>query len=76
MSKSEILAELPKLGPEDRREIFERIGELEDYDLLHGGKPTAEEKAMLDREFEDFQTNPKAGSSWDEVQSRIRKSRS
>jgi len=76
MSKSEILAELPKLGPEDRREIFERIGELEDYDLLHGGKPTAEEKAMLDREFEDFQKNPKAGSSWDEVQSRIRKSRS
>jgi hypothetical protein len=30
MSKMEIMAELPKLGTEDHREIFERIGELEE----------------------------------------------
>ena len=50
MSKVEILAELSNLKLEDRREIFERIGELEDHDLLHGGEPMAEEKALLDRE--------------------------
>ena len=70
MSKMEILAELPKLGTEDRREIFERIGELEEYDLLHGGKPTAVEKALLDRELEDFRKNPEAGLTWNEVVAR------
>jgi hypothetical protein len=73
MSKMEILAELPKLDLTDRREIFERIGELEEYDLLHGGKPTAEEKTLLDREVEEFQKNPEAGSTWNEVEARIRK---
>jgi len=29
MSKAEILNELPRLGLRERREIFERIGELE-----------------------------------------------
>jgi hypothetical protein len=74
MSKMEILAALPKLAWEERREIFERIGELEEHDLLEGGVPTAGEKTLLDRESEEFQQNPDAGSSWDEVQSRIRKS--
>lgn len=67
------MAELPKLGTADRREIFERIGELEEYDLLQGGKPTAEEKALLDRELEEYRKNPEAGSTWNEVEARIRK---
>ena len=47
MSKAEILAELPKLGLEDRREIFERICEMEESDLLKGGRPSAEEKQLV-----------------------------
>lgn len=74
MSKMEILAELPRLGLEDRREIFERIGELEEGELLNGGNPTAEEKALLDRELEEYRQNPEAGSTWKEVEARIRKS--
>ena len=73
MSKSEILAELPKLGVEDRREILDRISEMEERDLLNGGA-TPEEKALLDRELEEYQRNPEAGSSWNEVEARIRKS--
>ena len=74
MSKLEILAELPRLGLADRREIFERIGELEERELLNGGKPTTEEKALLDRELEEYRQNPEAGSTWKEVEARIRKS--
>ncbi len=74
MSKKEILAELPKMAPEDRREIFERITELEEYELLHGSKPLAEEQALLDRELEEYRHNPEAGSTWNEVEVRIRKS--
>lgn len=73
MSKTEILAELPKLGAEDRREILDRICEMEERDLLNGGA-TPEEKALLDRELEEYRRNPEAGSSWNEVEARIRKS--
>lgn len=75
MSKSEILEELPKLKADERREIFERICEMEELALLNGSEPSAEEKAMLDRELEEYRANPQVGSSWDEVEARLRKSR-
>ncbi len=68
----EILAELPRLELADRREIFDRICEIEERDLLNGGA-TDEEKALLDRELEDYRRNPEAGSSWNEVEARLRK---
>jgi putative addiction module component (TIGR02574 family) len=73
MSKAEILRELPRLPLGERREIFERIVELEDQDLLKGGVPNPEEKALLDRELEEYQRSPDAGSSWEEVKDRVRK---
>jgi hypothetical protein len=73
MSKAEILQELPRLGLQERREIFERIGELEEQDLLKGGQPSAADKALLDRELEEYQRNPEAGSIWEEVEAALRK---
>ena len=73
MSKMEILAELPKLKLADRREIFDRICEMEERDLITGGA-TDEEKVLLYRELAEYRQNPEAGSSWDEVEARIRKS--
>jgi hypothetical protein len=72
MSKMEILAELPKLDVAARREIFDRICEMEERDLLNG-TATPAEKALLDQELEEFRTNPDAGSTLDEVEARIRK---
>ena len=72
MSKSAILDELPKLGPADRREILERICEIEEADLLRGAAIDSDEKAMLDHEFEEYQANPKVGSDWKEVEPRLR----
>ena len=73
MSKAEILHGLPKLGLQERREIFERIGELDDQDLLKGGEPTAADKALLDRVLEEDRKHPEAGSTWPEVESRLHK---
>ncbi len=73
MSKADILQELPKLAPTDRREILDRIWELEERDMLQSSQPSPEEKALLDRELEDYRLNPHAGSKWEEVESRIRK---
>ena len=47
MSEAEILKALPGLGLGERREIFERIGEMEEQDLLKGGEPIAKEKAPV-----------------------------
>jgi hypothetical protein len=71
MSKSEILQELPKLKTEERREIFDRICEMEEMELLNGKGPSSEEKALLDRELEEYRKNPDAGSSWAEVEARL-----
>jgi len=72
MSKAEILAELPKLQLADRREIFERICDLEDRELVNGSQPDAAEKALLDRELAKYHQNPEAGSTWPEVEARLR----
>jgi hypothetical protein len=72
MSKSDILGELPNLGRGDRREILERIWEMEEADLLRGFQPDASERALLDNELREYQANPTAGSEWKEVESRLR----
>jgi hypothetical protein len=72
MSKSDILGELPKLGRGDRREILERIWEMEEADLLTGARPDADEKALLDQELEEYQASPDAGAEWKEVLPRLR----
>ena len=68
-----MLAELPKLDLADRREIFDRICEIEEQDLLGGNGATVEEKALLDRELEAYRQNPEAGSGWNEVEARLRR---
>jgi len=72
MTKSAILEELPKLGHGDRRELVERIWVMEETDLLRGAPLDADEKSMLDREFDEFQVNPKAGAEWKEIEPRLR----
>jgi len=73
MSKTEILAELPKLGAVELREIRERIWQLEEEELLSGRvKPSEKEKALLDAELEDYARDRNAGSSWAEAESRLR----
>ena len=71
MSKADILAELPKLTADDRGEILDQLWSLEEQEALRRG-PSAQEKALLDAELADYAANPDAGSSWAEVQARLR----
>jgi putative addiction module component (TIGR02574 family) len=72
MSKAEILEEFAKLTPAERSELWDALWTLEERDLLGVGTPTAEEKGVLDQEMEDYKKNPQAGSSWSEVEARLR----
>ena len=72
MSKSEILLELPRLPATDRREIMDRLWDLEEWDVLHLGEPSAEEKALLDEALDAYARSPGAGRPWREVLADIR----
>jgi len=69
----EILAELPKLTKAERSEILVKLAELDDNGWLDAGEPLNEaEKAVLDARLAAYDEDSEAGSSWEEVESRIR----
>jgi putative addiction module component (TIGR02574 family) len=73
MSKVEILQELPKLTPEERKEIRLKLAELDDAQWLDDDDPLTEpEKALLEARLAAYEKDPDAGSSWEEVEARIR----
>jgi putative addiction module component (TIGR02574 family) len=67
VSKEQLIAELEKLSPEERQEIFEAFWPR-DFDL---SEPTEDEKALLDRELEDYRKNPTDVVPWEEVKARF-----
>jgi hypothetical protein len=75
MSKAEILAELPGLKAEERTQVFERLCELQERDLLHGHGPTPEEKQLLDRALAEFECDGQPGEPWRDVLHRLQSSR-
>jgi hypothetical protein len=46
MSKAEILAGLSKLAPEERTQVFQKLCELQEQDILRGAGPTDSEKKI------------------------------
>jgi hypothetical protein len=75
MSKSQILEELPKLTVSDRSQLFARLAELHEADLLEGGAPAPAERQALDEAFADFERDPGPGEPWRDVFRQIRESR-
>ena len=68
MSKAEILAELPKLTPEDRSDILSRP-----WQMKEAAGPTAREKRLLNEAQAAYDANLDAGSPWSEVEARLRR---
>lgn len=68
MSKAEILAQLPKLSPQERGEILEQLWQMEE-----ASGPTPREKALLDEAQASYDTNPGAVTPWSEVEARLRR---
>jgi hypothetical protein len=73
MSKAEILAELPKLKPEDRDQVFQKLCELQDADLVSGIGSTDEERRLLDKALEEYECDRDPGIPWRQALSQIRK---
>lgn len=67
MSTAEILAQLPKLSAADRRQVYERLCELQEQDLLRGTGPSAEERRLLDDALAAYEKDGDRGRPWREV---------
>lgn len=67
MSTADIIAKLSYLDADERRQILERLLELEEQDLLNGIDPTREEKALLDHAVAEFERDGNIGTPWREV---------
>jgi len=72
MTKTEILAELPKLTPAELAEVQAKLDELTGDGWLDDGRLSPEHKAALQAELAEHEKDPDAGSSWEEVQARLR----
>ena len=73
MSKVEILEALPKLTKTERDEIRLKLTEIDGDSWLDEEEPLSEkEKALLDSRLAAYLKNPDEGSSWEEVENRIR----
>jgi len=71
MSKTEIIAELPHLSPEDRAEVQAKLDELAGESWQDRGELSDADKSVLDAALGEYQKSPDAGSSWDQVKARI-----
>jgi len=71
VSKADILAELPKLSPEDRAEIQIKLDELAGGGWLDAGELTDEEKRLIESRLDQCDRNPSAFVPWAEAKCRI-----
>ena len=71
MSKAEILAELPKLSPEDLAEIQAKLNELAGRDWVDNGELSEEDKRALNEAITDYEKNPDSVIPWEEVKAQI-----
>ena len=72
MSSAEIMAQLPRLKAEERRQLFERLCELQEQDLLSGVGPTPDEKRLLDEALAEFDRDGNPGTPWRDVLQALR----
>ncbi|HQY88113.1 MAG TPA: hypothetical protein PK402_05600 [Tepidisphaeraceae bacterium] len=72
MSNAEILAQLPKLKAEERQQIYQRLCELQEQDLLNGAAPSVEEKKLLDAALAEYEKDHDRGRPWREVLADLR----
>lgn len=72
MSKAQIIDELPKLSPNERREILHRIHEI-DHDGWLAEDLLPEEIVLIEQRLADHQKDPDSAVPWAEADARLAK---
>lgn len=72
MSTAEILAQLPKLTTQELAQVQAKLDELAGEAWLDDGELSDGDKTELDATLTKYEKNPNAGSTWEQVEARIR----
>jgi hypothetical protein len=73
MSKTEILAELPKLTKDERYEIRVKLAEMDDDGWVDEDDPLSDaDKALLEARLEDMERHPEKSIPWAEAEARLK----
>lgn len=73
MSKAAILAEIPKLTPQEREEIYLKLAELDDNKWMDADDPlTDADKALIESRIEAHEKNPQTAVPWEEFDARLK----
>ena len=73
MSFNDVIAELPKLSAEERQELRLQLARLDGDNWIDASDPLTDgEKALLDARLAAYAKDPDAGSTWGEVEARIK----
>jgi putative addiction module component (TIGR02574 family) len=71
MSKVEILQVLPNLSAEERREILDKLLQLEGEGWLEAADLTDEERRLIESRLEAHRQNPEAAIPWENVEAKL-----
>ena len=71
MSKAEILQVLPSLSVEERREILDKILQLEGEGWLDAADLTDEERRLIESRLEAHRQNPDAAIPWEDIEAKL-----
>ena len=71
MSKSEILAELPNLSPEDLADVQAKLDELAGSAWQYRGELSDADKQTLTVTLAEYAKSPDAGSAWSQANARV-----
>ncbi len=72
MSFDEIMAELSKLTPEQRQLLRVRLAELDGENWMDDGELSPAEMKLIEERIAEYERNPEAGVSLEEMEKRLR----
>ena len=72
MSLSEILDELPRLTPEQRHQVVEKVMELDGDWIDDEEALSPEEKRLIESRLAEHDVDPSSAVPWEEVKARLK----
>ncbi len=72
MSFNELMAELPKMTPEQRDLIRIKLAELEGEEWMDDGELTPAQKIIIEERIAEHERNPAAAIAWEVMEAKLK----
>lgn len=72
MSFNELIAELPKLSPEQRDLLRIRLAELAGEEWMDDGELSPEDKRLVEERLAEHERNPESAIQWSVMEAKLK----